>query len=137
MQNFLSYFLDEKLHYATFYSREKKIEERKTLKKVKGKRILETPVYILTSANTASGCESFTYYLQNRHRVTIVGETTTGASHAVKTFDIVDRFRMFMPSISLIDPISGSNFENTGITPDVRWRADTALDKAIELITNK
>ena len=49
---------------------------------VPGSRLADKPVFVLTSSRTFSGAEHFAYNLKTLKRATIVGETTSGASHA-------------------------------------------------------
>lgn len=94
----------------------------------------ETPVWVLTSGYTFSGAEEFTYNLKTRGRATIVGETTGGGAHPVDGFPIGDGALMAMiPVGRAINPITGTNWEGTGVTPDVETSAEEALDVAIDL----
>jgi hypothetical protein len=45
-----------------------------------GPRLIDQPVYVLTSHQTFSGGEEFTFDLQTQKRATIVGETTGGGA---------------------------------------------------------
>lgn len=56
-------------------------QESVTDSPVPGSRLANKPVFILTSRRTFSGGEHFTYDLKMLKRATIVGETTSGASH--------------------------------------------------------
>jgi C-terminal processing protease CtpA/Prc len=55
-------------------------------------------VYVLTSANTFSGAEEFTYNLKNLKRATIVGEATGGGAHPVAGHRIDEHFMIGVPS---------------------------------------
>ncbi len=94
----------------------------------------ETPVWVLTSSYTFSGAEEFTYNLKTRGRATIVGETTGGGAHPVDGFPIGDGSHMAMiPVGRAINPITKTNWEGTGVTPDVEAPAEEALDVAVSL----
>jgi retinol-binding protein 3 len=94
----------------------------------------EKPVYVLTSSNTFSAAEEFTYNLKNLKRATIVGETTGGGAHPVSGHRIADHFMIGVPFARAINPISKTNWEGTGVTPDVKVPATDALKKAQQLI---
>jgi hypothetical protein len=94
----------------------------------------DKPVYVLTSHDTFSGGEEFTYDLKTQKRATIIGETTGGGAHPVRGRRIDDHFMIGVPFARAINPITHTNWEGTGIEPDVEVPADQALAKAKELI---
>ncbi len=99
-------------------------------KSVKGDGFAETPVWVLTSSFTFSGAEEFTYNLKTRKRATVVGETTGGGAHPVNGFRVGD-FVAMIPVGRAINPITGKNWEGTGVEPDIKVEAAKALDVAI------
>jgi len=92
-------------------------EESVTHSPVPGSRLANKPVCILTSARTFSGGEHFTYDLKTLKRATIVGETTSGASHGTS------------PPPEGTKPI----WEGSGVEPDVKVKAADALQTAERL----
>lgn len=100
---------------------------------VRGDGFAETPVWVLTSSYTFSGAEEFTYNLKTRQRATIVGERTGGGAHPVDRFEVADGLAAMIPVGRAINPVTGTNWEGTGVEPDVAVPADKALEKAIEL----
>lgn len=87
---------------------------------VSGSRLADKPVFVLTSSRTFSGAEHFAYNLKTLKRATIVGEATSGASHAG---------RGTPPSlIGVSEPKPA--WEGTGVQPDVRVLAADALRTA-------
>jgi len=124
-----SYFFGpEPVHLNDLYWREgNRTNEFWTRKEVAGKRYLNKDVYVLTSKRTFSGAEEFTYNLKNLKRATIVGETTGGGAHPGGGFRITEHFGMFVPTGRAISPITKTNWEGTGVTPDVAVPADQAL----------
>lgn len=94
----------------------------------------EVPVYVLTSSYTFSAAEEFTYNLQTRDRATVIGENTGGGAHPVNGFMIDDRFMARIPVGRAINPITKTNWEGTGIQPDIESPASEALDRAIIII---
>jgi retinol-binding protein 3 len=118
----------EPVHLNDLYWREgNRTDEFWTRKEVPGKRYLNKDVYVLTSKRTFSGAEEFTYNLKNLKRATIVGETTGGGAHPGGGFRITEHFGMFVPTGRAISPITKTNWEGTGVTPDVDVPADQAL----------
>lgn len=100
---------------------------------VRGEGFAKTPVWVLTSSYTFSGAEEFTYNLKTRQRATIVGERTGGGAHPVDRFEVADGLAAMIPVGRAINPVTGTNWEGTGVEPDVAVPADKALEKAIEL----
>jgi hypothetical protein len=91
------------------------------------------PVFVLTSGRTFSAAEEFTYNLQTRGRATIVGETTGGGAHPGRVVSLPHGLSVFIPSGRAINPITGTNWEGTGVTPDVAVPAGDALETALRL----
>jgi hypothetical protein len=124
-------FGPEPVHLNDLYWREgNRTEEFWTRKEVSGKRYLNKDVYVLTSKRTFSGAEEFTYNLKNLKRATIIGETTGGGAHPGGGFRINEHFGMFVPTGRAISPITKTNWEGTGVTPDIAVPADQALHVA-------
>ncbi|MCB0727561.1 MAG: S41 family peptidase [Ignavibacteriae bacterium] len=131
-------FGDEPVHLNDLYYRPNDTtEEFWTLKDIKGKRMPDVPVYVLTSSFTFSGAEEFSYNLQNLKRATIVGETTGGGAHPGGMNIVDDNFLMFVPVGRAINPISKTNWEGTGVSPDVEINSTKALIKAQILALEK
>ena len=121
-------FGPEPVHLNDLYWREgNRTDEFWTRKEVSGKRYVNKDVYVLTSKRTFSGAEEFTYNLKNLKRATIIGETTGGGAHPGGGFRISEHFGMFVPTGRAISPITKTNWEGTGVIPDVAVPADQAL----------
>jgi C-terminal processing protease CtpA/Prc len=87
-------------------------------------------VYILTAKRTFSAAEEFTYNLKNLNRATIVGETTGGGAHPGGMQRLHEHFAVFVPSGRAINPISRTNWEGTGVEPDIKVPKEQALKVA-------
>jgi C-terminal processing protease CtpA/Prc len=124
-------FPSEPVHLNSLYWREgDRTQQFWTLPYVPGKRYTGKEVYVLTSKRTFSGAEEFTYNLKNLKRATIIGETTGGGAHPGGTRRVTEHFAVWVPSGRAINPISKTNWEGTGVTPDVAVPADQALATA-------
>jgi retinol-binding protein 3 len=88
------------------------------------------PVFVLTSAATFSGGEALTYDLQAEGRALIIGEVTGGGAHPVSPHPLGDQLIAVIPFAETINPITGTNWEGTGVQPDILIAADQALDEA-------
>lgn len=111
----------------------KDLEHFRTATHVDGERLLDIPVYVLTSAVTGSSAESFAYDLKHHGRATIVGERTVGAGHCAESarFAFANFQAEFMvPVYQPVHPVTGKNWEGSGVIPDVAVASDDALDVA-------
>jgi hypothetical protein len=132
------FFSGEPRHLNSFYYRlDEKTEQYWTQPYVPGARLSDTDLYVLTSGYTFSGAEEFTYNLKNMKRATIVGETTGGGAHPVKMEILNDHFVIGVPFARAVNPISKTNWEGTGIEPDVKVPAAQALARAHLLALEK
>ncbi len=124
-------FGDQPVHLNDLYYRPTdETQEFWTLRKIDGKRMPDVPVYVLTSKFTFSGAEEFTYNLKNLKRATIIGETTGGGAHPGGVMAINGGFAIFVPNGRAISPITKTNWEGVGVTPDVEIKSELALEKA-------
>ncbi len=108
-----------------------------TLPWIPGPRFVDQPVYVLTSHETFSGGEEFTFDLKTQKRATIVGETTGGGAHPVRAMSAGDHFTIGVPFGRPINPVTKGDWEGTGIEPDVKVSAADALTTAEKLAWDK
>jgi C-terminal processing protease CtpA/Prc len=133
-----SYLFDKPTHLNDLYNRKDDFTTQYwTLPYVPGTTLADKPAFVLTSKSTFSGAEEFTYNLKNLKRATIVGETTGGGAHPVSGHRIDDHFMIGVPYARAVNPISRTNWEGTGVEPDVAVKASEALEKAEELASSK
>ncbi len=127
-----SYLFDEMVHLNTMHSRgDESTQQYWTLPYVPGARYGgQKPVYVLTSSATFSGAEEFTYNLKNLKRATIVGEPTGGGAHPGDIVHLNQHFDVFIPSGRPLNPVSGTNWEGTGVVPDIAVPASDAFKVA-------
>jgi C-terminal processing protease CtpA/Prc len=135
IQFLTSYLFEEPTHLNSFYHRQvDEMSQFWTQGFVPGRKMVDTPVYVLTSNYTFSAAEEFSYNLRNLERATIVGETTGGGAHPVDQF-LFD-FGSFtlstqIPTGRAINPITGTNWEGVGVKPHIEVPADQALEAAL------
>ena len=101
-----------------------------TLPHVPGARYLDRPIWLLTSSDTFSGAEEFCYNLQSQGRATLVGETTGGGAHPTEPVAITSTIQINIPIKRSINPVTGTNWEGTGVKPDVPTHTDDAYETA-------
>lgn len=126
-----SYFLKERSHLNSFENRgEDTLEQYWSFHYVPGRPMFDTDLYVLTSQRTFSAAEEFTYNMKNLKRATIIGETTGGGAHPGGMRIVNDGFLVWVPTGRAVNPISKTNWEGTGIAPDIAVERDKALEKA-------
>ncbi|MFD7077428.1 S41 family peptidase [Nocardioides sp. NPDC059952] len=127
-----SYLLDERTHLNTMHWRnDGRTEQSWSLPYVLGARFGGSkPLYLLTSGTTFSAAEELAYDLQQLGRAVIVGETTRGGAHPCKGWTVHPHLEATIPTGRAVNPASGTNWEGTGVQPDVPCTADEALGQA-------
>jgi C-terminal processing protease CtpA/Prc len=131
-------FGNQPVHLNDLYWREgNRTEEFWTKATVPGKRYEGKDIYVLTSNRTFSGAEEFSYNLKNLKRATIIGETTGGGAHPGTGARLGEHFGMFIPMGRAINPITKTNWEGTGVKPDIETTSEAALKTAYLLALNK
>ncbi|MFJ9541824.1 S41 family peptidase [Streptomyces sp. NPDC101225] len=131
-----SYLLEERTHLNTMYAREgDRYDQSWSLPHVPGARFGGTkPVHVLTGPSTFSAAEELAYDLQQLGRATVVGETTRGGAHPREGWTVHPNLEATIPVGRAVNPVSGTNWEGTGVLPDVPCPAPDALDRALALI---
>ena len=126
------YILDKPIEISGTYDRPTDRHTRSfTPSWVPGRRFGGTkPVFILISRRTFSAAEAFAYDMQAAGRARIVGERSGGGAHPFAYRAIDDRFVLSLPEGRSINPVTGRDWEGTGVVPDVESRADDALNVA-------
>ncbi|MFE9792827.1 S41 family peptidase [Streptomyces goshikiensis] len=127
-----SYLLDERTHLNTMYWRGgERSEQSWSLPHVPGARFGGSkPLYVLSSGSTFSASEELAYDLQQLGRAVVVGETTRGGAHPCQGWTLHPHLEATVPVGRAINPVSGTNWEGTGVQPDVPCAAADSLDRA-------
>ena len=128
-----SYFFGSTpVHLADGYQREgNQTEEIWTLPDVPGARYVAKPVFILTSRQTFSAAEALAYALQALKRAVIVGERTAGGAYGGGRQSINAHFDLLLSTSRTVNAVTKTDWEGTGVQPDVPVPADRALDIAL------
>jgi hypothetical protein len=88
---------------------------------------MNMPVYILTSKKTASGGEDFSYGMQTSGRAKTIGESTWGGAHPTAPYSIGYGFVASIPFARSVSPITRTDWEGTGVVPDLKTSNAQAL----------
>jgi len=94
----------------------------------------ETPVAVLIGERTFSSGEALAYHLQSQGRATLVGGHTPGAADHITPVRLSGHVRAMLPEALVRDAVTATNWEGTGVIPDVACAPADALTAAIEAL---
>ncbi|MCZ7430883.1 S41 family peptidase [Streptomyces sp. WMMC1477] len=89
-------------------------------------RYLDRPVFVLTGPATFSGGEDVAYTLQAHGRAVVVGERTRGGAHPTERYPVTDHVTVTVPTARTVSTVTATNWEGTGVTPDIPAPAEEA-----------
>ncbi|MEU4196975.1 S41 family peptidase [Kribbella sp. NPDC026611] len=92
---------------------------------------LRQPVALLVGPGTFSSGEALAYHLQTRGRVAVVGETTPGAADHITPIRLAPTVLAYLPEAYVVDTITGTNWEGSGVVPDVLSPPNTMIETAV------
>ncbi|MFC4929697.1 S41 family peptidase [Massilia sp. GCM10023247] len=135
----ISYFVDQRTRLNDIWERKTGTTiQHWTQDTLDGKRYGgKKPVLILVGPDTMSAGEDFAYTMQALKRATVIGAPTWGGAHPARPHRIGEHFFAVIPGRRTISPITGSNWEGTGVTPDIAATPDSALAVAQDLLQRK
>ena len=137
----LSYFFEQPVQLSSIVEHKNgQLEERQkwTMPYVPGPRYTGKPVYILTSSHTHSAAEFCAYDLQAMRKATIIGGQTSGDANSSKgVVKLGYGFTVLIPNGQTKSPVTHTNWEGTGVQPDVAVNADDALLMAYRRALNE
>jgi len=122
MVSFLaSYFFGpDSVHLNDLYWREgNRTQQFWTIAHLPGRRYTDRPIYLLTSSHTFSAGEEFAYDLQSLKRAVVIGEATGGGVNPGGPVRIGKHFTAFIPTGRAINPVTKTNWEGTGVKPNI------------------
>lgn len=138
-QHMLSYFIAPDTPLWSVVGRDQSVSQRAAaLTSPEHTRFQsDYPVWILTSQQTASASELFAGVMQAQGKAVLVGEKTAGAGFYVGARKVTEKL-IFRISLSKpILAVTNTNWEKSGLTPDVATERVDALDVAIALSLNQ
>jgi hypothetical protein len=93
-----------------------------------------TPVAVLVGERTFSSGEGLAYHLQSHGRAKLVGQTTPGAADHITPVRLTRHVRALLPEARVRDVVTATNWEGTGVVPDIPCEPPDALNVAIEAL---
>jgi len=134
IQKFMSYFFKKSVQLTGSYTRDSGgVMELYTRDNFSHQHLVDIPLFVLVSSRTISGPEMVAYDLQVLNRAVIIGEKTKGAANPSRFHRIKEKLLVCIPYGYAVNSITQSNWEGTGVTPDVMVPADSPLTTAIGL----
>jgi peptidase S41-like protein len=128
----LSYLFDGAVEFGEMRSRDPgHVEQSWTAAYVPGRRYGGTkPIFVLTSHTTFSAAEAVAYFLQAQRHAIVVGDTTRGGANPGDFYAVDTDYVIFVPDARAVSPVTGANWEGTGVIPNIAVPAAAALDTA-------
>ena len=123
-----SYFVPAGTKLVTFYLKQN-APTSSIAEAVPGGTISGKPVYVLTSAHTASAAEEFASHVAGVGFGKLVGETTTGAAYRNDLYPVAGAYVLSL-SIGRPELPKGGNWEGAGVKPAIAIGYDRALAAA-------
>jgi C-terminal processing protease CtpA/Prc len=77
------------------------------------------------------GPSRLSYDLKSLKRATLIGETTGGGAHVMAPHRIDEHFFIRVPFGRFVNPVTKTDWEGTGVEPDIKVSAANALDEAL------
>jgi hypothetical protein len=90
------------------------------------------PAAALIGPRTYSSGEALAYHFQAQPLGPLVGERTPGAADHVTPIVLHTHVRANLPRGYVVDAVTGANWEQAGVVPDVPCAAAEALERALE-----
>ncbi|QOY93531.1 S41 family peptidase [Massilia sp. UMI-21] len=135
----ISYFVDQRTHLNDIWDRQTgNTIQHWTQDRLDGKRYGgKKPVMILVGPGTMSAGEDFAYTMQALKRATVVGEPTWGGANPARPHRIGEHFYVTIAGRRVINPITRTNWEGVGVTPDIAATPDQALAVAKDVLQRR
>jgi hypothetical protein len=129
----VSHFLPPDTLDITFLQAGAEPIQSRTLEYLPAGRLTGRPLYVLIDRQTGSAAEAFAYDVQQFRLGRLVGQATAGAANNNGFTPIAPGFMLSVSFGRPVHPVSHSNWEVTGIAPDVATAPDQALLTAHDL----
>lgn len=92
------------------------------------------PAAALIGPRTYSSGEAVAYHFQAQRLGPVVGSRTPGAADHVTPIVLGEHVRANLPRGYVVDAVTGANWEQTGVVPDVPCEEAEALERALDLL---
>ena len=92
-----------------------------------------TPAAALIGAATYSSGEALAYHFQAQGRGPLIGAPTPGAADHVTPIVLAEQVRANLPRAYVVDAVTHTNWEQSGVQPDIPCEEAEALERALAL----
>ena len=136
----LGYFVRDSAHWTDTYNRlTDKWTGNWTVNRpeITGGVHLGMPVTVIIGPFTYSAAEAIAYTLQQSRNARVVGEPSAGGAHVTRRVALGNGFVAYIPYIRGVSVVTRTNWEGTGVIPDVRADGPVALLRAQEAVLNE
>lgn len=119
VQFLISHFMPADTLLMTARAPSGKTEQRRSLAVAPGRSLAGRPLYVLVDGVVGSAGEEFAYHVAQFRLGRLVGSTTDGAANHNALYPIAPGFVLSLSVASPTHPVSGGNWEGTGVPADV------------------
>jgi C-terminal processing protease CtpA/Prc len=92
-----------------------------------------TPAAALIGPGTYSSGEALAYHFHAQRRGPLIGARTPGAADHITPIVLDAHVRANLPNAFVVDAVTGTNWEQTGVRPDIACDPAAALQRALDL----
>ena len=93
-----------------------------------------TPAAALIGGATYSSGEALAYHFQAQGLGPLIGAGTPGAADHITPIVLAPHVRANLPRAYVVDAVTGTNWEQTGVRPDLPCEEAEALERALDLL---
>jgi retinol-binding protein 3 len=126
----MGYLFDAPVHLGDFLSRPDGAKTENWITPQTAGTKYSGDVYILVSDETISAAEGFAYDLKSIRRAVVIGERTAGAAHPAFDCRVGEHFTLTIPTSRYVNAVTGTDWEGTGVVPDIPTSKQQALETA-------
>lgn len=130
------YFDPEPIHLSTTYYADQHATPyvQYSSPAILGRLRTGEPLAILVNEKTGSAAEYFAYTLQAFGKARIIGSPTAGAAHMNSFYELNNQLRISISTAAPINPLSKTNWEGTGVVPDI-IASKNVIEAAVAALT--
>lgn len=121
------HLFDKPVHFGDFFSRPEHSKSENVISPNAAGKRYAGDVYVLVSGDTISAAEGFAYDLQSVRRAVIIGQRTAGAAHPAFDYRVGEHFTLMIPTMRYVNAVTGTDWEGTGVVPDISVPEERAL----------